>query len=185
MHSDLWFQPVSSHQAGCVLYCTEYKFFNPYALYTSYILYWSLQRYLQEHRVSRGSHIQKYIYIDNKYVTDDVSFVRRGGWAVVLGGGSFNHSALPSPPRYPTPYDNAYPNTNTGAMAAPSMESHNNALVSRPPGPEYQLSVGEGSSPQPPPPQKKTQNPPKPALARSPILGRKHITSYSFCRNWN
>lgn len=37
-------------------------------------------------------------------------------------------------------------------MAAPSMESHNNALVSRPPGPEYQLSVGEGSSPQPPPP---------------------------------
>lgn len=65
------------------------------------------------------------------------------------GGRSFNHSALPSPPRYPTPYDNAYPNTTTGAMAAPSMESHNNALVSRPPGPEYQLPVGEGLSPRP------------------------------------
>lgn len=44
-------------------------------------------------------------------------------------------------------------------MAAPSMESHNNALVFRSPGPEYQLPVGEGLSPQPPP---------QPALARSP-----------------
>lgn len=96
-----------------------------------------------------------------------------------LGGGgesSFNYSALPSPPRYPTPYDNAYPNTTTGAMAAPSMESHNNALVSRPSGPEYQLSVGEGLSPQPP------RNPHWP---RSPILARTHITSCSFCCNWN
>lgn len=125
-------------------------------------------------------HTDTYIHtlytLDNKNVTNDVSCVWRGGlgggdWT---GGSSFNYSALPSPPRYPTPYDNAYPNTTTGAMAAPSMESHNNALVSRPPGPEYQLSVGEGLSP---------QNPPKPALARSPILGRKHITSYSFCCN--
>lgn len=91
---------------------------------------------------------EAHTHIDNRHVTDDVSFERRGGWAV--GGRSFNHSALPSPPRYPTPYDNAYPNTTTGAMAAPSMESHNNALVSRPPGPEYQLPVGEGLSPQPP-----------------------------------
>ena len=90
------------------------------------------------------------IRVDNKHVTDDVSFVRRLG----SGVGSFNHSALPSPPRYPAPNDTAYPNTTTGAMAAPSMESHNNALVSRPPGPEYQLPVGEGLSPHtfPPPP---------------------------------
>lgn len=127
------------------------------------------QRYLQQSRgfIRRSDtqiHCISVSYLDNKNVTNDVSCVcGEEAWGTGLGGAHSNYSALPSPPRYPTPYDNAYPNTTTGAMAAPSIESHNNALVSRPPGPEYQLSVGEGMSPQPPP---------KPALARSPILGR-------------